>query len=76
VKKYKVRVIKWLDSCMCHAQVDESDYPTPSVLVSAGFVVKETAEYVTLARDTHLNDGDCRGLICIPRIAILKETKC
>jgi hypothetical protein len=73
--KRDIRIIHWLDSCMCHAQVSAAEFPTPSRLVSVGVVVAETKRYITLARDTELSNGDARGLISIPRCAVLKERR-
>ena len=69
--KRKIRMVRWVDSCMCHAQVDASEFPTPVKIVSVGIVVAETKRYITLSRDLHA-DGDCRSLICIPRCSVLK----
>lgn len=72
MSKRKVIVVHWLDSCMCHAQVDSSEFPTPTTIRSVGFVVAETKKYITLARDTHMSNGDSRGLLSIPKCSVLK----
>lgn len=53
--------VRWIDSCMFHEQHDEHELPTPSVLESCGWVVAETADYVTLARDIHDRAGSAEG---------------
>ena len=66
----EVRVVRWTDSSLQNGQVHRHDFPKPEVITSVGFVVEETDEHVTLARDD-MNSGDFRGLCCIPKIAVL-----
>lgn len=66
----EVRVVRWIDSCLQNGQVDSDDFPQPVVITSVGFVVEETDEYVTLARDDMSHEGDYRGLCAIPKIAV------
>ena len=66
----EVREVRWTDSSLQNVQVDRDDFPRPEVIVSVGYVVEETDEYVTLARDD-MGNGDYRGLLCIPKIAVL-----
>ena len=68
---YVPQLVRWLDSSVQNGQVDKHDFPEPVVIRSLGFLVRETDEYVVLARDD-MGDGDYRGLVAIPRIAILK----
>lgn len=67
----QVRVVRWIDSSLQNDQVDSDDFPKPVVITSVGFVVDETDEYVTLARDDMGHDGNYRGLCAIPKIAVL-----
>ena len=69
--KRKICMVRWVDSCMCHAQIGKDEFPTPVKIVSVGVLVAETKHYITLSRDVHA-DGDCRSLICIPRCSVLK----
>lgn len=71
-KAREARVVKWVDSCLQNGQVDESDFPEPVVITSVGFVVKETDEYLVLARDDMGHDGDFRGLCAIPKLAVMQ----
>lgn len=66
------RIIRWIDSSLQNGQVDASEFPEPVVITSVGFVVKETPQYVVLARDD-MGDGDFRGLCAIPTIAVIAE---
>jgi hypothetical protein len=61
--------VRWIDSSLQNGQVDKDDFPRPVVITSVGFVVAETDEYVTIARDD-MGDGDYRGLCSIPKIAV------
>jgi hypothetical protein len=67
----QIRTVRWIDSSLQNGQVDKDDFPKPVVITSVGFVVDETDEYVTLARDDMGHDGDYRGLCSIPKIAVL-----
>ena len=67
------RVVRWIDSSLQNVQVDKDDFPKPVTITSVGFVVEETDEYVVLARDDMGHDGDYRGLVAIPRIAVVEE---
>lgn len=71
-KRARLGVVEWIDSSVQNGQIDRDDYPKPEVICSAGWLVEETPEYVTLARDemTKENPGDYRGLVCIPRESI------
>lgn len=62
----EIRVVRWIDSSLQNVQVNRNDFPKPELITSVGFVVDETDAYITLARDD-MNDGDFRGLLCIPK---------
>lgn len=66
------RTVRWIDSSLQNGQVDKDDFPKPVTITSVGFIVDETEEYITLARDD-MGDGDYRGLCSIPRICITEE---
>ena len=69
----RVCTVTWIDSSLQNVQVDKIDFPKPVVVTSIGFVVEDTQEYVTLARDDMGHDGDYRGLVAIPRCAVITE---
>lgn len=62
----RIAFIEWVDSSIQNGQVDRSDYPVPEVIRSTGWLVAETDEHVTIARDD-MKDDEYRGLLCIPR---------
>lgn len=64
-----VKVIDWIDSSLQNVQVGKEDYPKPEIITSVGFLVEETDQYVTIARDD-MRDDEYRGLLCIPRECI------
>lgn len=68
-EKREVRVVSWIDSSLQNAQVGKEDYPAPELIQSVGWVVEDTSEHVTLARDD-MKDDEFRGLLCIPRECI------
>lgn len=63
------KIVTWTDSSLQNTQVHVSELPTPEIIVSVGFVVKETDAYIVLARDDH-KDNEWRGIVAIPRCAI------
>lgn len=68
----ETKTVRWIDSSLIDGQVDHRYFPKPAIIVTIGFVVDETDEYITLARDD-MGDGDYRGLCCIPKIALLQD---
>lgn len=64
--------VLWVDSSLQDGQVDHHNYPKPEKITSVGYLIEETDEYVTIARDG-MNSGDFRGLLCVPRVAILSK---
>ena len=68
----EVRIISWLDSTIQDHQVDKHNLPKLSVIKSIGFVINDDDDCITLARDNMGND-DYRGLICIPKFAIISS---
>lgn len=66
-----LQVVRWLDSSVQNGQVDKADFPEPCVITSVGWMVKETRDYIVLGRDDMGHDGDFRGLVAIPRVALL-----
>ena len=65
----QLAVVEWIDSSLQNGQVDKDDFPQPERITSVGYVVFEQDEFMTLARDD-MNNGDWRGLLCIPRECI------
>lgn len=67
-----VSLVTWIDSSLQNGQVDDDDFPEPCTIRSVGFLVRDFAEGLVLARD-EMGGGDYRGLVAIPRIAIQDE---
>lgn len=63
------KIVVWTDSSLQNSQVHVSEIPSPEVIVSVGWLVKETPSTVVLARDDH-KDDEWRGLCAIPRCSI------
>ena len=68
----RVEVVKWIDSSLQNGQVDKEDFPKPVIILSVGFVIEETPEYIVLARDD-MGNNDYRGLCAIPSVCILPK---
>lgn len=68
-----VRQVRWIDSSLQNGQVDRHDFPKPVTITSVGYVVREDAEHIVLARDDMGHDGDYRGLVAIPKLAVLDD---
>lgn len=65
--------VRWLDSCILHAQVDDEGLPTPSELETVGWLSKETDGYIVVSRD-HSPAEDSyswRSSLAIPRAHVL-----
>lgn len=60
--------IAWIDSIVIEGQVGRDELPTPIEIYSVSFVVDETDDYVTLARE-RMDDDYC-GLVSIPTVAV------
>lgn len=66
----KIAVVVWLDSSLQNGQVDRHDFPKPETITSIGWLVDHNQKsHVTLARED-MNNGDYRGLVCIPKCCI------
>ena len=61
----KIAIVEWIDSSLQNTQVGRSDYPSPELITSVGFIVQKTKEHITLARDD-MKEDEVRCLICIP----------
>ena len=59
--------IKYIDSCIISEQTDVIAKPTK--IDAIGFLVKETKDYITIARERIR--GEWRGQVSIPKVAIL-----
>jgi hypothetical protein len=68
----KMKKVSWIDSKTVLSQITEDELPKPCVIDSVGFLVEETDEYITLARERI--DSDWRGVIAIPKCCV-KEIK-
>jgi hypothetical protein len=60
--------VTWVDSTLVNGQIGVDDLPKPTMVDSVGYLVEETKEYITLARDVMGNDW--RGVLCIPRCCV------
>lgn len=65
----KIKKIRWVDSNHSPHQMSEDELLEPVEIISVGFLVKETKDYVVLARE--LIEDDYRGVIAIPKVCIL-----
>lgn len=63
----KIKTIKYIDSNLIDSQTDE--IAEPVVINATGYVIKETDEYIVLARE--LIEDNYRGQVAIPKVAIL-----
>ena len=71
-------MVKWLDITAQSEpwiSLDEAKDMKPAVMVSLGWIIKETLEYITIASTVDTEDELVGDVNCIPRAAIL-EMKC
>jgi hypothetical protein len=68
--------IRWFDSAIYHGPVDVDELNGFSEMESAGFLIEDTPDHVTLALDRNAN-GTLRLVLCIPRanIRTLRKVK-
>lgn len=67
----EIKIIEWIDSSLQNGQVDKENFPKPVKVQSVGFIVEDSFDCVVLARDD-MGNGDYRGLVAIPRFAIVE----
>lgn len=69
----KIVYVQWLDSCMCHEQVDSDRLPTPSVIHTVGWLADESDEHLTVVREQnpHPDSYRWRSSVSIPRFAVV-----
>jgi hypothetical protein len=79
---FRFAVVVWADSCVALRECDESELPDVATMVSAGFLVREAEDSVTLALERSVTCGHWRSALTIPRVCIksmstvtLPETK-
>ena len=65
----RIIVVEWVDSSLQNGQVDKHNFPVPEKIHSVGYLVDEGDAHVVVARDD-MNNGDYRGLLCVPRECI------
>lgn len=66
-------LVRWLDSCMLHSQVDGEDLPAPSEMRSVGWLSLEEKDYVVVSRDRAPEGSYAwRSSLAIPRQAIIE----
>ena len=59
--------VKYIDSNLIN---DQTDFiAKPEIITAVGFVVEETDEYITIARE--LVGNEYRGQLSIPKVAII-----
>ena len=73
-KRLKFKRITWIDSASITGggwhDADYADQIEPLEVKTAGYVVKETKKYITIA--SHVTEHQFSGEICIPKSAIKK----
>jgi hypothetical protein len=66
-------MVRWLDSCVQHGQVDDDDLPTPSELKTVGWISFDGPDHIVVSRDHSPDPGSYswRSNVAIPRSHIL-----
>ena len=64
----KIKRIKYIDSSINSEQSNKIE--APFEIEAVGFVIEETDKHITLAQE--LIEGEFRGQLSIPKVAILK----
>ena len=65
--------VEWLDSCMpeVNSEVLEEDIPEPDVITQAGFLVKRTTDYLSIAGGIKRDPLCFDFVITIPMVSVL-----
>jgi len=69
----KFAYIEWDDACIQTEWHNRNDLLERYPVLSAGFVVRETNELITIARDADPDEKQWRGLEHIPKAMIRKK---
>lgn len=73
-----IYLVDWIDSAG-QRSVWESlaglEAYTPCRVVSIGFIVKETGDFITLANSMAVDTDDLSGGVCIAKSAVLKRKR-
>ena len=64
--------IKWRDSRIYYQQFECTYDFDVCVIISIGYLVSENKKQVVISRDD-MGEGDCRGIIAIPRENIISK---
>jgi hypothetical protein len=64
----KIVQVEWIDSKMYFEQVSEGGIEAPCIVTSVGYLVKDDPDWIAIARESI--DGEWRGVIAIPMVAI------
>jgi hypothetical protein len=70
-------MIKWLDITSQSEpwiSLEEARDMKPAAMVSLGWVIKETAEYITIASTVDTEEELVGDVNCIPRLVIIEMT--
>lgn len=65
----KTKIVKYIDSNIINEQTNE--IVKPVIITAVGFVIEETDNYITIARE--IIDNEYRGQVSIPKVAITIE---
>jgi hypothetical protein len=75
---YKLYYVEWMDAASNEGWVSPDDDTSPEIIISVGWLIKETEVYITLANSMHKNAaGQVGGTMTIPNGMIInkKEVK-
>ena len=78
VEKFPLVMIEWLDHCShesCDWRVFEQSVDMePLLVLSAGWLMKETPDYIVIVPHFQQEFGMCTGEMCIMKSSIKKKT--
>lgn len=76
LERYPLAIVRWVDSAYTRGESATGDLPTEGLeMISAGFLVRETPDAITLALDRHLHDDAWRFVLTIPRVSVRNVKK-
>lgn len=68
--KFPVAVVEWIDSSYVRSESRVTDLTGPIALLTAGYLVRETDDYVAVAHEWGPDDDTYRSITTIPTINV------
>lgn len=75
LKTFTLAAVKWIDACMQGDADNSMDVPNGVMMLSAGVLVRETADFISVANDWYPEQGNYRFIATIPKVNVVSIRK-